>query len=808
MSDPCLMEDCVQEAELERFGCLQWLIFGGLLTLALLAALLRGCNGSSETPAATLMPTIQATVVATAPTLKLPLANFSADSIPLSGEGTPGTELELFNNGISIGKTKVGDDGKWAFSTQSKRYYNDFQAKFVGEDSKELLSPIGRLVLPTAFAALAINGAPQLGKFALDASGVPTGTVSWAGKGEPATKVQLWNERKLLDATDVDPQGNWKFANSNLNLPSGDYKLIARMIGEQDKLLAESDPATITIPNLATAKATDTPKVTATAKATAAPKATATKGEAKATAVVTATTEASAGGNATATIAPTKAPEATATKGEVKATAVVTATTEASTGGKATATVAPTEAPKATATKGKVEATTVVTATTEASAGGNATATVAPTEAPEATAELLSAEISNLGANGTITNGIAAFSGTASPSSTIEITLSNGTVLKGIPVNADGSWSEIATKLPTGEYTATIRAVDKDGNSGSEPKTLTFTVIEQAEPTAVATTAPTAEPTAAATTAPTAESTTAATTAPTAESTQAPATASLVAEITNRSSDGTLSADVATFSGKATPGTTIEIALSNGTVIKDIPVNADGTWSYNSDALRGGEYIATVSSIGQDGKVVGQPIALPFKVEQQSGSGEPTPTVAAAVNPDLVIVKVDPVANAPEIGNVDYGMSGKGEPNKKLIILENGKQVGSATVRPDGTWSCKCTLPPGEHTLIVQNADNPAVVSAPTTFVVENRTETYVPPVAQPGQVYQPIICDGSNPPGQIIGTVYKVALCETFQIIANRLGTTTAELLVYNPQLTNPRLIYEGQFLNIPPTAGCFDQP
>jgi LysM repeat protein len=54
-------------------------------------------------------------------------------------------------------------------------------------------------------------------------------------------------------------------------------------------------------------------------------------------------------------------------------------------------------------------------------------------------------------------------------------------------------------------------------------------------------------------------------------------------------------------------------------------------------------------------------------------------------------------------------------------------------------------------------------------------------------------------------GQVYYVRKGDTLRSIASKLSTTTDELLRYNPQITNPNLIYAGQAITIPLTASSY---
>ena len=53
---------------------------------------------------------------------------------------------------------------------------------------------------------------------------------------------------------------------------------------------------------------------------------------------------------------------------------------------------------------------------------------------------------------------------------------------------------------------------------------------------------------------------------------------------------------------------------------------------------------------------------------------------------------------------------------------------------------------------------------------------------------------------GKDLGTRYIVASCETLSIISERTGVGVRDLRQYNPQVTNPDLIYPNQELRLPP--------
>ncbi len=262
--------------------------------------------------------------------------------------------------------------------------------------------------------------------------------------------------------------------------------------------------------------------------------------------------------------------------------------------------------------------------------------------------------------------------------------------------------------------------------------------------------------------------------------------------------DGVVEGEDVMVSGSAEPGATVEIFV-NGASQGTVTADADGVWSFKG-SFPAGEHVVEARDV-TGGEVRSTSSTQPLVVVAAEVE-EPEEEVAEASGDGSLAVSNVSAVDAPTIGTVNFGMSGTGKPGVQLAVFENGVQVGGALVQEDGTWSCTCVLPPGEHVLIVQDVNDSTYTSEEITFVVENLTQAPTPPVGN-GVSFR---CDGTPPNGEIRGTVYVVAQCEYGSLIADRLGTTVAELLAYNPQLESLSLIYPGQVLNIPSNAGCFD--
>ncbi len=160
--------------------------------------------------------------------------------------------------------------------------------------------------------------------------------------------------------------------------------------------------------------------------------------------------------------------------------------------------------------------------------------------------------------------------------------------------------------------------------------------------------------------------------------------------------------------------------------------------------------------------------------------------------------------NRDTTGNHNSGFFGRAHPNTILEIVQGQTVLGTIRVQADGTWRCKCKLPPGNHTLIVRELHRPHVASVPKMLTVANLAPPMILPRVKATRPTGPVKCPDTLPSGDIRGNLYVVGRCETLAFIARHLGTDLSSLMSYNPQIPDANRIYAGQKLNIPATAAC----
>ncbi len=714
------------------------------LVLGLLAALLLGMLGKSCAAAALV-----------APTINVPSGTIESQAVTLTGKGAPNSRVAVDVAGQEF-IADVDGNGDWSLTTETLPD-GDYTARVAAispEGGDLLFADSGDWSVASAvvdgddngaasIAALAALGGLALGDFSADGD-LTVGNFSWNGTGEPGATVELLANGEVLDRTTVDADGNWTF-NGDYNFAPGDVDFAARMIGSDGADLGNITGAAATIPDLNVAE-------------------------------LVAPTFALTGNDAVLegdeiTFSGTAAPNAEV---EILVDGEVVDTVSADSDGNFTYSTTSLAAGDYTLSARTVD-------------GGLEADAVALSVGAMAAAPQITRVFGGNSADTPIE-----FSGSAEADREVELFV-DGESIGTTTTDADGNFT-LSASIAAGDHAVAVRYVDGDTAVTNE---LPFVVADV--------------------------------------NGVGPA---ISAATTN--ADGTV-----TVSGTAPAGATVDIT-SGGEIIGSVSADSDGNFSLDVSLPSDNDNTVGAQTTDDNGVTVGfdsTPISAGAIADAgddtdesdddgttdsstddddaasgSSGSDDDDDTDAdnddATANSDgndaVVVTNVaavnDENGEAPTIGTVDFGMSGTGRPGELVIVLEDGEQVGGATVQADGTWSCTCILPPGEHTLIIQEANNPENQSEPITFVVENLTEAPTPPRATPGQTVTPIVCKGDPPHGVIQGHIYIVAQCESMGLIAQRLGTTLAKMMAFNPQVAAPNQIYPGQALNIPGDAGCFD--
>ncbi|MGP6490099.1 Ig-like domain-containing protein, partial [Duffyella gerundensis] len=163
-----------------------------------------------------------------------------------------------------------------------------------------------------------------------------------------------------------------------------------------------------------------------------------------------------------------------------------------------------------------------------------------------------------------------------------------------------------------------------------------------------------------------------------------------------------------TFSGRGVANSKITVYI-NEEAVGDIHVNAQGSWSYTpSPALEKGEY--TFNFVTIDNKGVEHPSkGLTLQIE-------PPVPVRILFADDDVGANTDPLYDGSRTDDAQPTLHGTGTPNGFVIVINAQGLVGTATIRPDGTWSVtpENPLEIGRHALMALVTDPDGYTHPPT----------------------------------------------------------------------------------------------
>ena len=255
------------------------------------------------------------------------------------------------------------------------------------------------------------------------------------------------------------------------------------------------------------------------------------------------------------------------------------------------------------------------------------------------------------------------------------------------------------------------------------------------------------------------------------------------------------------IAGRAEPGWTIALE-DGGAKIAETKVDEEGAWSIVLDKpLSSGDHSLTLRATSPEGTqgltgqqpvnvAVGKPEGEAAVAQKETAAPEeakPTETAPAApeepkpeqqaaapeAEPQAVPGQPEPVvpdesAPPPErpkapvrIGKVDYqdtgadsgkiSLSGRGDPNGRILLFYDEEQIGQAVVGDDGTWAVEIEkrLGSGEHTLRADTYDIKTGMVAGRASVSIGREEKTAEQAAAEAQAPTPSESAQAGVPGQ-----------------------------------------------------------
>ncbi|MCS6939318.1 MAG: LPXTG cell wall anchor domain-containing protein [Roseiflexus sp.] len=178
-----------------------------------------------------------------APTLNLP-NRVPLGSVNFSGEGAPGSTVEVLVDGQPIGRTTVGADGRWSLTGNVAAGERQVIARVIDASGAPAAA---------APASMLMVIAPPLITSLRDGAQVTAGRLTLSGTGQPGSQIEIRDGDRVLGIATVGADGSWSFA---YDATPGTLQLSARLVGDPASASAPLretvNPAVAEVPPLIT----------------------------------------------------------------------------------------------------------------------------------------------------------------------------------------------------------------------------------------------------------------------------------------------------------------------------------------------------------------------------------------------------------------------------------------------------------------------------------------------------------------------------------------------------------------------------
>jgi len=694
-------------------------------------------------------------------TLNLPSATdaVSGEEITLSGEGEPGTEVEIVIDGEVVGTTTVGEDGKWSLSSAiSEPGDHDIRAQALDADGNVAVSSDSLALSVVEPGTLTAN---------LPGYGLPlsAGLATFAGLGLPGSDVQVVVDGEVVGTTTVGDDGRWSL-DANIDEP-GSHEVVVENLDADGNVVSSSDPTTLEIAD--TQLTVDLPDADALAS-----------GE---------------GVTLSGTGEPGSDVQVVA-DGEVIGTATVDADGKWSLPNAAIDGNSRDIRAQAIDENGRILASSnnplLSSGTAAAAAADNAADDAADDAGNEGedTGASSAALTLNLPADeAPLSAGDATFSGEGTPGSEIQVVV-DGKVVGKTTVAPDGTWSWTGDLQEPGEHEVAVQEVDGEGEvvSQTDPSTLTIAdgspltvdlpdggvALSGEDVTLSGTGTPGSEvqvvvdgevagtatvdedgnwslPIALSDAGQHDIRIQAVNASGAVQASSNPATLAvaepgqLMMQVPN---GGSLSAGDVTLNGTAEPGAEVQIVL-DGEIVGTTTAGDDGKWSFTTPIADPGQYEVSAQVVDAGGDVVASSEAAALNIGDgasagagegasagtgegtDEGAGEGTGEGTDAASASLGTLTIPGNISANELTT----LSGTGTPGANVQILVDGEVVGTTTVDEEGNWTFESTFDAdGDYEVsaqIVDDSDQVVAESQPTSLTVGDAAASAAAPTVE-----------------------------------------------------------------------------
>lgn len=156
-----------------------------------------------------------------------------------SGQGEPGTTVEVVVDGESVGTTTVDEDGNWTLEGELEPGEYDLQLRWL-DDNGELLSE------SAAMPVVVLEGiAPTVD---LPEDGLEPGTVTLTGTAAPGAEVGIVVNGEVVGTATAADDGTWTL---DVELEEGENVIQAQMLDGEGAVALQSEEVTLAVGDVA-----------------------------------------------------------------------------------------------------------------------------------------------------------------------------------------------------------------------------------------------------------------------------------------------------------------------------------------------------------------------------------------------------------------------------------------------------------------------------------------------------------------------------------------------------------------------------
>lgn len=189
-------------------------------------------SAPTAAPVATPIPV----VVLQMPEIQTPSTSVFAGSYTFEGTGTPNSTVEVLVDSTSVGKAKVGADGRWTLDAKLEAGQVSIVAQALDE--------AGNVAVTAKAVNYDVKPAPEAPAFTVPTTELVGGPVTLSGTGTPGSRVRITIDDTVIGAVVVGADGTWDF---DTIIAAGEQTVVVGVLDDAGDVVAASEPVSITV---------------------------------------------------------------------------------------------------------------------------------------------------------------------------------------------------------------------------------------------------------------------------------------------------------------------------------------------------------------------------------------------------------------------------------------------------------------------------------------------------------------------------------------------------------------------------------